>query len=76
MLQFKAFVMCCSSFSQQFTLKISSDDIYICKHKIRDFNAKSKNWYSGNKTNREDNKCESLTSQCRFKQLISHSTHI
>ena len=43
---------------------------------IGDFNARSKNWCSGDKATYEGKKIESLTSQCGFKQVISDPTHI
>ena len=43
---------------------------------IGDFNAKSNNWYSSDKTIYEGKKLESLTSQCGFKQVISDPNHI
>ena len=41
-----------------------------------DFNKRSNNWCSSDKTTCETKKSESLTSQCRFKQIISDPTHI
>ena len=43
---------------------------------IGDFNARSNNWCSSDKTTYEGKKIESLTSQCGFKQVISDPTHI
>ena len=43
---------------------------------IGDFNARSNNWCSSDKTTYEDKKLESLNSQCGFKQVISDPTHI
>ena len=43
---------------------------------IGDFNARSNNWFSSDKTTYEGKKLESLTSQCGFKQVISDPTHI
>ena len=43
---------------------------------IIDFNARSNNWCSSDKTTYEGKKLESLTSQCGFKQVISNPTHI
>ena len=43
---------------------------------ICDFNARSNNWCSSDKTTYEGKKLESLTSQCGFKQVISDPTHI
>ena len=43
---------------------------------IGDFNARSNNWCSSDKTTYEGKKLESLTSQCGFKQVISDPTHI
>ena len=43
---------------------------------IGDFNARSNNWCSSDKTTYEGKKLEFLTSQCGFKQLISDPTHI
>ena len=43
---------------------------------IGDFNARSNNWCSSNKTFYKDKKLESLTSQCGFNQVISDWTHI
>ena len=41
-----------------------------------DFNARSNNLCSSDKTTNEGRKRESLTSQCGFKQAISDPTHI
>ena len=43
---------------------------------IGDFNARSNNWCSSDKTTYKGKKLESLTSQCGFKQVISDPTHI
>ena len=43
---------------------------------IGDFNARSNNWCSSNKTTYEGKKFDSLTFQCGFKQVISDPTHI
>ena len=43
---------------------------------IGEFNARSNNWCSSDKTTYEGKKLESLTSQCGFKQVISDPTHI
>ena len=43
---------------------------------IGDFNARSNNWCSRDKTTYEGKKLESLTSQCGFKQVISDPNHI
>ena len=43
---------------------------------IGDFNARSNNWCSSDKTTYEGKKLETLTSQCGFKQAISDPTHI
>ena len=43
---------------------------------IGDFNARSNNWCSSNKTTYEGKKLDFLTSQCGFKQVISDPTHI
>ena len=43
---------------------------------IGDFNARSSNWFSSDKTTYKGKKLESLTSQCGFKQVISDPTHI
>ena len=43
---------------------------------ISDFNARSNNWCSSDKTTYEGKKLESFTSQCGFKQVISDPTHI
>ena len=41
-----------------------------------DFNKRPNNWCSSDKTTCEPKKSESLTSQCRFRQIISDPTHI
>ena len=41
---------------------------------IGDFNTRSKNWYSSNKKSYEGKKLKSLTSQCKFKQIIRDPT--
>ena len=43
---------------------------------IGDFNARSNNWCSSDKTTYEGKKLESLTSHCGFKQVISDPSHI
>ena len=43
---------------------------------IGDFNAKSCNWYSNDKTNFERSTIESITSQFRLHQLINEPTHL
>ena len=43
---------------------------------IGDFNARSKNWYSQNKTSFEDKSIESITSQFELYQLINEPTHL
>ena len=43
---------------------------------IGEFNARSNNWCSSDKTIYEGKKLESLTSHCGFKQVISDPTHI
>ena len=43
---------------------------------IGDFNARSKNWCSSDKTTYEGKKLESLTSKCGFEQVITDPTHI
>ena len=43
---------------------------------IGDFNARSNNWCSSDKTTYEGKKRESLTSQCGFKQVLGDRTHI
>ena len=43
---------------------------------IRDFNAKSKNWYSQDKTNFEGKTIESIIFQFGLYQLISEPTHL
>ena len=42
---------------------------------IGDFNARSNNWCSSDKTTYECKKLESLTSQCGFKLVVSDPTH-
>ena len=42
---------------------------------ICDFNARSNNWCSSDKTTYKGKKLASLTSQCGFKQVISDPTH-
>ena len=55
---------------------------YIANHNpfvsiiIGDFNARSNNWCSSDKTTYEGKKLESLISRCGFKQVISDPTHI
>ena len=43
---------------------------------IGDFNAKSKNWYSQDKTSFEGKTIESITSQFGLYQLINEPTHL
>ena len=43
---------------------------------IGDFNAKSCNWYSHDKTNFEGSTIESITSQFGLHQLINEPTHL
>ena len=43
---------------------------------IDDFNARSNNWCSSDKTTYEGKKLESLTAQCGFRQVIIDPTHI
>ena len=43
---------------------------------IRDFTAKSKNWYSQDKTSFKGKTIESITSQFRLYQLINEPTHL
>ena len=43
---------------------------------IGDFNPRSNNWCSSDKTTYEGKGLESLTSQCGFKQEVSDPTHI
>ena len=41
-----------------------------------DFNKRPNNWCSSDQTTCEPKKSESLTSKCRFGQIISDPTHI
>ena len=43
---------------------------------IRDFNAKSSNWFCHDKTNFEGDATENLTSQFGLRQVIKEPTHI
>ena len=43
---------------------------------IGEFNARSNNWCSSDKTTYKCKKPESLTSQCGLKQVISDQSHI
>ena len=43
---------------------------------IRDLNAKSKNWYSHDKTSHEGNEIENVTAQFGLQQIIKEPTHI
>ena len=43
---------------------------------IRNFNAKSKNWYSQDKTSLEGKTTESITSTFRVYHLINEPTHL
>ena len=43
---------------------------------IGDFNAKSSNWYSKDKTSLEGSKIDKLTSQFSFHQIIKEPTHV
>ena len=43
---------------------------------IRDFNAKSKNWYSQDQTSFEGKTIESITSQFGLYQLINEPRHL
>ena len=54
---------------------IASDNPFVSII-IDDFNARSNNWCSSDKTTYEGKNLESLTSQCGFKLVISDPTHI
>ena len=43
---------------------------------IGDLNAKSKNWYSREKTSHEENEIENVTAQFGLQQIIKEPTHI
>ena len=43
---------------------------------IGDLNAKSKNWYSHDKTSHEGNEIENVTAQFGLKQIIKEPTHV
>ena len=43
---------------------------------IEDLNAKSKNWYSRDKTSHEENEIENVTAQFGLQQIIKEPTHI
>ena len=43
---------------------------------IGDLNAKSKNWYSHDKTSHEGNEIENVTAQFGLQQIIKEPTHI
>ena len=43
---------------------------------IGDLNAKSKNWYSHDKTSHEGNEIENVTAQFGLQQIVKEPTHI
>ena len=74
-----------SQSSGEFDISLSNFEFsldYIANHNlfvsiiIGDFNARSNNWCSSDKTTYEGKNLESLTSQCGFKQVISDPIHI
>ena len=66
------------NFSDNFemTLGILAQKNPFLMTKIGDFNAKSKNWYSQDKTSFEGKTIESITSQFGLYQLINEPTHL
>ena len=66
------------TFSSNFemTLDILAQKNPFLMTTIGDFNAKSKNWYSQNKTSFEGKTIESITSQFGLYQLINEPTHL
>ena len=58
------------------TLKILVQKNMFLMTTIGDFNAKSKNWYSQDKTSFEDKTNESITSKFGLYQLINEPTHL
>ena len=66
------------TFSNNFemTLDILAQKNPFLMTTIGDFNAKSKNWYSPDKTSFEGKTIESITSQFWLYQLINEPTHL
>ena len=66
------------NFSDNFemTLDILAQKNPFLMTTIGDFNAKSKNWYSQDKTSFEGKTIESITSQFGLYQLINEPTHL
>ena len=66
------------NFSDNFemTLGILAQKNPFLMTNIGDFNAKSKNWYSQDKTSFEGKTIESITSQFGLYQLINEPTHL
>ena len=66
------------TFSDNFemTLDILAQKNPFLMTTIGDFNAKSKNWYSQDKTSFEGKTIESITSQFGLYQLINEPTHL
>ena len=60
----------------QMTLKTLAQKGFFLTTIIGDFNAKSCNWYSHDKTNFEGSTIESITSQFGLHQLINEPTHL
>ena len=57
------------------TLDIMAQKTPFLMTTIRDFNAKSKNWYSQDETSSEGKTIESITSQFGLYQLINKPTY-
>ena len=66
----------CDTFLSNFELLLIANRNSFVSIIIGDFNAKSNNWCSSDKTTYKDKKLESLTFQCRSKPVISYPTHI
>ena len=66
----------CDTFLSNFELLLITNRNSFVSIIIGDFNAKSNNWCSSDKTTYKDKKLESLTFQCRSKPVISYPTHI
>ena len=66
------------TFSDNFkiTLETLAQKSYFVTTIISDFNPKSCNWYSHDKTNFEDSIIESITSQFGLYQLINEPAHL
>ena len=59
----------------EMTLDIMAQKTLFLMTTIGDFNAKSKNWYSQDKTSSKGKTIESITSQFGLYQLINEPTH-